>query len=246
MARKKKIEMDIVNPNAGGIDVGSRSHFVAVGQAPEDVKKFGVYAEDLIELCQWLLSCGITTVAMESTGDYWQNLYVELQKHGIEVVLCNGKFTKHAKGKKTDVKDSRWIQQLHSLGLLSGSFLPDKTTEILRTYCRQRANWIDLASSASHKMQKYLKLLNFRVDVVVNDVCGLTGMKIIADICNGNLDPYSLAEHRHYNCRKPKEEIAKPCMEITGKITCLDCVRSSIVTTSSKEKSKPAIRKLRI
>jgi transposase len=104
---------------------------------------------------------------MESTGDYWQNLYVELQKHGIEVVLCNGKFTKHAKGKKTDVKDSRWIQQLHSLGLLSGSFLPDKTTEILRTYCRQRANWIDLASSASHKMQKYLKLLNFRVGVVV-------------------------------------------------------------------------------
>ena len=209
MARKKKIEMDIVNPNAGGIDVGSRSHFVAVGQALEDVKEFGVYAEDLIELCQWLLSCGITTVAMESTGDYWQNLYVELQKHRIEVVLCNGKFTKHAKGKKTDVKDSRWIQQLHSLGLLSGSFLPDKTTEILRTYCRQRANWIDLASSASHKMQKYLKLLNFRVDVVVNDVCGLTGLKIIEDICKGNLDPYSLAEHRHYNCRKPKEEIAK-------------------------------------
>ena len=209
MTRKKRIEMDIVNPNAGGIDVGSRSHFVAVGQALEDVKEFGVYAEDLIELCQWLLSCGITTVAMESTGDYWQNLYVELQKHGIEVVLCNGKFTKHAKGKKTDVKDSRWIQQLHSLGLLTGSFLPDKTTEILRTYCRQRANWIDLASSASHKMQKYLKLLNFRVDVVVNDVCGLTGLKIIEDICKGNLDPYSLAEHRHYNCRKPKEEIAK-------------------------------------
>ena len=209
MTRKKRIEMDIVNQNAGGIDVGSRSHFVAVGQALEDVKEFGVYAEDLIELCQWLLSCGITTVAMESTGDYWQNLYVELQKHGIEVVLCNGKFTKHAKGKKTDVKDSRWIQQLHSLGLLTGSFLPDKTTEILRTYCRQRANWIDLASSASHKMQKYLKLLNFRVDVVVNDVCGLTGLKIIEDICKGNLDPYSLAEHRHYNCRKPKEEIAK-------------------------------------
>ena len=209
MTRKKRIEMDIVNQNAGGIDVGSRSHFVAVGQALEDVKEFGVYAEDLIELCQWLLSCGITTVAMESTGDYWQNLYVELQKHGIEVVLCNGKFTKHAKGKKTDVKDSRWIQQLHSLGLLTGSFLPDKTTEILRTYCRQRANWVDLASSASHKMQKYLKLLNFRVDVVVNDVCGLTGLKIIEDICKGNLDPYSLAEHRHYNCRKPKEEIAK-------------------------------------
>ncbi|WP_320110336.1 transposase [Draconibacterium orientale] len=168
MPRKKKIEMDIVNPNAAGIDVGSKSHFVAVGQALDDVKEFGVYAEDLVELCKWLLSYGVSTVAMESTGDYWQNLYVELQKHGLEVILCNGKFTKHAKGKKTDVKDSRWIQQLHSLRLLSGSFLPDQTTEILRTYCRQRANWIDLASSASHKMQKYLKLLHFRLDVVVN------------------------------------------------------------------------------
>jgi len=209
MARKKKIEMEIVNPNAAGIDVGSRSHYVAVGQALEDVKEFGVYAEDLVELCQWLLSYDIKTVALESTGDYWQNLFVELQKHGFEVILCNGKFTKNAKGKKTDVKDCRWIQQLHSLGLLSSSFLPDATTENLRTYCRQRANWIDLSASASHKMQKYLKLLNFRLDVVVNDICGLTGLKIIEDICRGNLNPYSLAEHRHYNCRKPKEEIAK-------------------------------------
>lgn len=209
MTKKKKLEMEIINSSAAGIDVGSKSHFVAVGQSLEDVKEFGVYAEDLFELCEWLLSFGITTVAMESTGDYWQNLYTELLKHGFEVILCNGKFTKHAKGKKTDVKDSRWIQKLHSLGLLTSSFLPDETTEILRTYCRQRTNWLDLAGSASRKMQKYLKLLNFRLDVVVKDVCGLTGLKIIEDICKGNLDPYSLAEHRHYNCRKPKEEIAK-------------------------------------
>ncbi len=201
--------MEIINYDAAGIDVGSRSHFVAVGQSLEDVKEFGVYAEDLVDLCEWLLSYGITSVAMESTGDYWQNLFVELQKHEIEVILCNGKFTKNAKGKKTDVKDSRWIQKLHSLGLLTSSFLPDETTEILRTYCRQRTNWLELAASASRKMQKYLKFLNFRLDVVVNDVCGLTGLKIIEDICIGNLDPYSLAEHRHYNCRKPKEEIAK-------------------------------------
>lgn len=203
------MELDIINSSAAGIDVGSKSHYAAVGQSLEDVKEFGVYAEDLTALCEWLLSYGVTTVAMESTGDYWQNLYVELVKHGIEVVLCNGKFTKHAKGKKTDVKDCRWIQKLHALGLLTSSFLPDETTEILRTYCRQRSNWIDLSSAASRKMQKYLKLLNFRLDVVVKDVCGLTGMKIIDDICKGNLDPYSLAEHRHYNCRKPKEEIAK-------------------------------------
>jgi transposase len=207
--RKKKMELDIINPNAAGIDVGSRSHFVAVGQSLEDVKEFGVYAEDLTALCLWLLSYGITTVAMESTGDYWQNLYAELMKHGIEVILCNGKFTKHAKGKKTDVKDCRHIQKLHALGLLTSSFLPDETTEKLRTYCRQRKNLIASASGASRKMQKYLKFLNFRLDVVVKDVCGQTGIAIIEDICKGNLDPESLSNHRHYNCRKSKEEIAK-------------------------------------
>jgi len=209
MRRKKKIEMDIINYNAAGIDIGSRSHYVAVGQGLEDVKEFGVYAQDLTEICIWLKSYGITSVAMESTGDYWQNLFTELIKHDFEVILVNGKFTKHAKGKKTDVKDCRWIQKLHALGLLTSSFLPDETTEILRTYCRQRTNWIDLASAASRKMQKYLKFLNFRLDVVVKDVCGLTGLKIIEDICKGNLDPKELAKHRHYNCRKSEQEIEK-------------------------------------
>jgi len=209
MVKKKVMEMEIINTNAGGIDVGSRSHYAAVGQSLKDVKEFGVYAEDLTALCLWLLSYGITSVAMESTGDYWQNLYTELMKHGIEVILCNGKFTKHPKGKKTDVIDCRHIQKLHALGLLTGSFLPGETTEKLRTYCRQRNNMLSLASTASRKMQKYLKFLNFRLDVVVKDVCGLTGLKIIEDICKGNLDPYLLAGHRHYNCKKSKDEIAK-------------------------------------
>lgn len=206
---KKKMEMDIINPHCAGIDIGSRSHFVAVGQAIEDVKEFGVYADDLTDICLHLKEHGITSVAMESTGNYWQNLYVELIKHGFEVTLANGKFTKNIKGKKTDVKDARWIQKLHSIGLLTSSFLPDETTEKLRTYCRQRQNMLTLAAEASHKMQKYLKILNFRLDVVVNDICGLTGMAIITDICKGNLDPQRLSEHRHGNCRKSKEEIAK-------------------------------------
>jgi transposase len=206
---QKKMELDIINPNCAGIDVGSKSHFVAVGQALDDVKEFGVYADDLTAICLHLKEYGITSVAMESTGNYWQNLYVELERHGMEVTLCNGKFTRHARGKKTDVKDCRWIQKLHALGLLTGSFLPDETTEQLRTYCRQRTNWIDLAAEASHKMQKYLRLLNFRLDVVVKDICGLTGLAIIADICKGNLDPEKLSEHRHGNCRKSQEEIAK-------------------------------------
>jgi len=205
----EKMELDVINPRCAGIDIGSRSHFVAIGQELRDVREFGVYADDLTEICLWLKENGITSVAMESTGSYWQNLYVELSKHGFDLVLANGKFTKNAKGKKTDVKDSRWIQKLHALGLLTSSFLPDETTEQLRTYCRQRTNWLSLAAEASSKMQKYLKLLNFRLDVVVKDVCGLTGLAIIEDICKGNLEPNKLAEHRHYNCKKSKEEIAK-------------------------------------
>jgi transposase len=206
---KKKVEMDLINTNCAGIDVGSKSHFVAVGQQLEDVKEFGVYADDLTSICIHLKEHGITSVAMESTGNYWQNLYVELVKHGMDVTLANGKFTKNIRGKKTDVKDARWIQKLHSIGLLTGSFLPDQTTETLRTYARQRQNMLELSAEASHKMQKYLKLLNFRLDVVVNDICGLTGIAIIADICKGNLDPNELAKLRHGNCRKSEEEIAK-------------------------------------
>jgi hypothetical protein len=205
----EKMELEVINPHCAGIDVGSRSHFVAIGQDVSDVKEFGVYADDLTEICLWLKSEGISSVAMESTGPYWQNLYVELSKYGFDLVLANGKFTKNAKGKKTDVKDSRWIQKLHALGLLTSSFLPDETTEQLRTYCRQRTNWLNMAAECSSKMQKYLKLLNFRLDVVVKDVCGLTGLAIIEDICKGNLDPIQLSEHRHYNCKRSKEEIAK-------------------------------------
>jgi transposase len=112
MGRKKKLEMEIVNPNTTGIDIGSRSHFVAVGKAEQNVKEFGVYTEDLTAICVRLTSYGITSVAMESTGDYWQNLFAELIKNDIEVILCNGKFTQHAKGKKTDLKDARWIQKI--------------------------------------------------------------------------------------------------------------------------------------
>ena len=206
---KDEISMEIVNPHAAGIDIGSRSHWVAVGQGPNDFKEFGVYNEDLLRIAVWLREKGVKTVAMESTGTYWQSLYAVLLSEGFHVILCNGKFTKNIKGKKTDIQDCQWIQKLHSIGLLSGSFLPDEQTEQLRTFCRHRANLLDSASSTSKKMQKYLRLLNLRLDVVVNDICGLTGLKIIKDICNGELSAKKLASHRHYNCRKSEEEIAK-------------------------------------
>jgi transposase len=207
--KKEKIALDVVNPQAAGIDVGSRSHYVAIGQTDEDVREFGVYNEDLIALAQWLLDNEIKTVAMESTGTYWQSLFTTLQSVGLEVILCNGKFTKNIKGKKTDVKDCQWIQKLHTLGLLSGSFLPDEATEQLRTYCRHRANLLEQAADTSRKMQKYLRLLNLRLDIVVKDVTGLTGLTIIEAICKGEVNPEKLASFRHGNCKKSEKEIAK-------------------------------------
>ena len=126
------MKMDIINPNAAGIDIGSRSHYVSIGQTDNDVKEFGVFAKDNEELSDWLKENEIKTVALESTGTYWQNLYLVLQQKGFEVILANGKFTKNIKGRKTDVQDCQWIQKLHSLGLLSGSFLPDDETEKLK------------------------------------------------------------------------------------------------------------------
>ncbi len=205
----KKMPLTIINPNAAGIDVGSRSHFVAIGQEQKDVKSFGVYAEDLAALVKWLVNNRITSVAMESTGAYWQNLFVELSQAGLEVVLTNGKFTKQVNRKKTDVLDCMWIQKLHTLGLLPSSFLPDHTTEQLRTLCRHRTNMIEQRADSIHKMAKFLKYLNFRLDVVVRDIAGQTGLKIVKAICEGNLEPNSLAALRHFNCRKSEEEIAK-------------------------------------
>lgn len=205
---QQSISMEVVNPQAAGIDVGSRSHWVAVGQTEQDVREFGVYNQDLFAMADWLQAKNINTIAMESTGTYWQNLYAVLISKGFRVILCNGKFTKNIKGKKTDVLDCQWIQKLHTLGLLSASFLPDGKTEELRTYCRHRANMLHNAASTSKKMQKYLRLLNLRLDVVVNDICGLTGLAIIRAICGGESDPQKLASLRHGNCRKSEEEIA--------------------------------------
>jgi transposase len=209
MKGKNQVSMEIVNPKAAGIDIGSRSHFVAIGQKETDVREFGVYNEDLKDISNWLKENDIQTVAMESTGTYWQSLYSVLIAYGFQVILCNGKFTKNIKGRKTDVQDCQWIQKLHSIGLLSGSFLPDLQTEQLRTYCRHRANLIDVAADTSKKMQKYLRLLNLRLDVIVKDICGLTGLKMIEAICNGETNPEKLAELRNGNCKKTEEEMAK-------------------------------------
>lgn len=201
--------MQIINPHAAGIDVGSRFHLVGVGQnTEEDVRQFGVYSSDLAAIVAWLKVRGVTTVAMESTGTYWQSLYAALAAAGFEVFLCNGKFTKNMKGKKSDVQDCQWIQKLHSLGMLTTSFLPSASIEELRTYCRLRSRQIDLAAATANKMQKNLRLLNLRLDVVVKDITGVTGLSIIRAVCRGETCPEKLSGYRHGNCKKSKEEIA--------------------------------------
>jgi transposase len=206
---EKKISLEVVNPNAAGIDIGSRSHWVAVGQNAEDVKEFGVYSQDQLDLCDWLRSKNVNSIAMESTGTYWQNLFSTLVGQGFDVILVNGRQTKNIKGKKTDIKDCQWIQKLHSLGLLSASFLPDSDTDTVRTYSRHRLNLLNRSAACVKRMQKYLRLMNMRLEVVVNDIVGLTGSSIINAFVQGEHNGTELAKLRHGNCRKSEAEIAK-------------------------------------
>jgi hypothetical protein len=206
---EKKISLEVVNPNSAGIDIGSRSHWVAVGQNAEDVKEFGVYSQDQMDLCAWLKSKNVNSIAMESTGTYWQNLFSTLVGQGFDVILVNGRQTKNIKGKKTDIKDCQWIQKLHSLGLLSASFLPDSDTDTVRTYSKHRLNLLNRSAACIKRMQKYLRLMNMRLEVVVRDIVGLKGSAIIDAFVKGEHNGNQLAKLRHGNCRKSEAEIAK-------------------------------------
>jgi transposase len=205
---QKKTQLPVVNPHAAGIDVGSRTHFVAVGQQPEDVASFGCYTADLLQLSKWLQSKGITTIALESTGTYWKGLFRQLQNDGFEVLLVNGKHTRNVRGRKTDVLDCQWIQPLHSLGLLSGSFLPDECTAVLREYVRQRDHLIEQAATYVKKMQQSLRQMNIRLDVAIRDIVGMSGKAIVQAILQGERNPYALAALANWRVKKSKEEIA--------------------------------------
>jgi len=205
----KKISMEIVNPHAAGIDVGSKSHMVAVGQNEKsDVREFNVYTCGHEEMIVWLKEKSITTIAMESTGSYWQTLFSALEEAGFELILVNGKQIKNVKG-KTDVMDCLWIQKLHSLGLLTGSFLPCEHISKLRTFYRHRCWLIEESSKLTNKMQKSLRLMNIRLDVAINDIMGKSGKRIIEAILHGERDGDILASLVDGRVKKSKEEIAK-------------------------------------
>lgn len=210
MGRKSKFDkMPIIHPNAAGIDVGGKFHLVALGQSLDEVRQFGVYTEDLHKLANWLLDNGVETVAMESTGSYWKGLFVILQDYGLNPILVNGSQVKNVKGRKSDVQDAQWIQRLHSLGLLSGSFLPDNLTDSLKQYSRHRQKLQNNGADYIKKMQKAMRLMNIRLDNVLSDVVGKSGRAIIQAIIDGERDAEVLAGKMDYRVRKSKEEVVK-------------------------------------
>jgi transposase len=204
---KKKLSLQVVNLHAAGIDVGSRSHVVAVDQNKENVRSFGVYTKDHELLISHLTDHGITSVAMESTGTYWQTLFNVLQRAGFEVMLVAGSQTKNVQGRKTDVIDSIWIQKLHSLGLLTGSFLLSDVLQELRTYYNHRVHLIEQIARYTLKMQKSLRLMNVRLDIAIRDITGRSGITIIEAILAGNHDPSHLASLVDIRAKRSKEEI---------------------------------------
>ncbi len=199
-----------IKPNAAGIDCGSRHHHVAVpaDRDPEPVRRFKTFTPDLQQLADWLDASGIETVAMEATGIYWIPLYEILEERGIEVVLVNARHVKNVPGRKTDVVDCQWIQELHSLGLLRGSFRPSAEIASLRAYLRHREKLVLDAASHIRRMQKALGLMNVQLHNAITDITGKTGMQILRDIVGGVTDPQALASHRDHRCRASEEEIA--------------------------------------
>lgn len=203
--------LEHINLMSAGIDVGSKSHFVAV---PEDcdescVREFKSFTSDLHELVNWLEQCKIETVVMESTGVFWIPLYELLESRGFEVLLVDARKVKNVSGRKTDVLDCQWLQQLHTYGLLSGAFRPSEEICALRAYMRQRMMLIQQAASHVQHMQKALSQMNIQLHNVISDITGETGMKIIRSIIDGERDPKVLAEYRHYSCKNTIETIEK-------------------------------------
>lgn len=205
---KNTISLQIVNPKAAGIDAGSTMHVVAVDQNIDNVRSFGVYTKDHNKMTDYLHSHNITTVAIESSGSYWQTLFSFLQRSGFEVILVSGNQTKNVKRKNTGVIDAIWIRKLHSLGLLSVSCLPNDTMEELRTYFNHRQHLIEQIARYTFKMQKALRLMNVRLDIALRDITGRSGMNIIEAILTGKRALKYLSSLIDIRIKKTREEVA--------------------------------------
>ena len=200
-----------LNLNAAGIDVGATSHFVAVpaDRAEQPVQEFEAFTADLYRLADWLAECGVETVVMESTGVYWIPLFGVLEDRGFRVMLVDPRRIKNVPGRKTDVLDCQWLQQLHTYGLLSGAFRPDGDVRRLRSYLRQRVMLVQYASHHIQHMQKALTQMNVKLHHVISDITGKTGTDIIEAIVSGQRDPRQLAQLRDPRIKADEATIAK-------------------------------------
>lgn len=203
--------LEQINLDAGGLDIGAEEIWACVPEdrTAEPVRRFATFTADLHRLADWLESCGVTTVAMESTGVYWIAIYEILEARGIEVCLVNAQATKNVSGRKSDVLDCQWIQQLHTYGLLRPSFRPPADICTLRTYVRQREKLLQQRAAHIQQMQMALHLMNLKLTSVISDITGLTGMQIIRAMLQGEHNPVHLAQFRDPRCKSSEEEIAK-------------------------------------
>lgn len=209
--RNRSTGLQVAHPDAAGIDIGSASHFVAVPPDRDDnpVREFRSFTADLESLVQWLKDCGVNVVAMESTGVYWIPLYEMLEAHGFTVHLVNARHVKNVSGRKSDVLDCQWLQQLMSYGLLSGAFRPREQICVLRAVSRQRDMLVRYQSQHVQHMQKALTQMNIQLDNVISDIAGETGQRIVRAILAGERDPLTLARLRHARIRASEEDIVK-------------------------------------
>ena len=212
MARKtgKRQRLRVVNPDCAGIDIGKDRHFVAVDPArsSDPVRAFDGFTRDLQAMADWLSSCGVKTVAMESTSVYWIPVYEVLERAGFEVLLVPPRMTKQIAGRKSDVLDCQWIWQLLSYGLLRGAFRPGDAVCPLRSYVRQMKRLTEDRSRCVQHMQKALTEMNVRLASAIADITGQTGMKILRAIIDGERDPQRLASFRHRRIKASADRIA--------------------------------------
>jgi transposase len=203
--------LEVMHPNAAGIDVGNSAHYVAVrpDRDGEPVRRFECFTADLQRMADWLKSCGVTTVAMQSTGVYWIPLFEVLERRGFQVYLVNARHTKNLPGRKSDVQESQWLLKLPTYGLLSDSFHPTAAVRTLRTYWRQRGDHVQALGMCIQRMQKALTQMNVQLSNVISDLSGVTGQRIVRAILAGNHDPKKLAALADPRIRASQEEIAK-------------------------------------
>jgi transposase len=201
----------VINPRAAGVDIGATSIYVAVpaDRDPESVRRFGTFTQDLLLLARWLKQCGIHTVAMEATGVYWIPLFQILEEQGIEVCLVNARHVKNVPGRKSDVADCQWLQHLHSVGLLRGSFHPPQAVRAVRALLRHRDSLVKMAAAHVQHMQKALTQMNLQLHHVISDITGQTGLAILDAILAGERDPEMLAQLRHPGIKASKETIVR-------------------------------------